>query len=177
MKAVKPIIAFFALAMAVALSGCLGGGGGGEDEPKYEIFQGEATYVGAGDGLAQATTETITASQPVTLDNSMITEITFTIDVTDGDPDTNTDMVNEINILDSDGNSNILSGGATPYSQSTTITWDGVNPMNNTWTVDFSVVIEGGDDRWIGPIFWIGTPDNGFQYSVAVNYTFMVPLE
>ena len=176
MKAVTPVFALFALAMAVALSGCLGGGGGGGDEPEFEIFQSEATFVGAGEGLAQASPETITATHPVQLDNSMITEITFTIDVTDGDPDTNTDTVDGINVIDSGGNSNALPGGATPYSQSTTITWDGVTPMNNTWTVEFTVVIAAGDDTWPGPVMWVGTPDNGFQYNIAVNYTFMEPL-
>lgn len=161
--------------MVVALSGCIGGGGGGDDEPEYETFESEATFIGSGEGLAQASPVTITASHPVQLDNSMITEITFTIEVTDGDPDTNTDNVDGINIVDANGEATALGGGDTPYTEAATITWDGITPMNNTWTVDFSVVIAAGDDTWIGPIFWIGTPDNGFQYNIAVNYTFIAP--
>jgi hypothetical protein len=175
LKAGTPVIALFAIALAVALSGCLGGGGGGEDEPEFETFQSEATFVGSGDGLAQAQPVTIVQSHPVQLDNEMITEITFIIDVEDGDPDTNTDNVDGINIIDANGDATSLGGGSTPYTQTATITWDGTTPMNSTWTVEFSVIIAAGDDTWIGPLLWVGTPDNGFQYNIAVNYTFIAP--
>ena len=64
---------------------------------------------------------------------------------------------------------------STPYTQTATITWDGVTPMNSSWSVEFTVVIAAGDDTWIGPLLWVGTPDNGFQFNIAVYYTFMAP--
>jgi len=96
--------------------------------------------------------------------------------VEDGDENTNKDRVNEITITPEEGdNGTTINGGPTPFSSSATIKWDGVNYLNSTYMVSFSVQIEGSDDQPPGPgiFIWNGVPDYGFSYSIDINYTYL----
>ncbi len=165
------VIIAAALLVAVLLSGCLGGDDKKPDKPPV-VMGGSQQVSGSGSGLAQATTEVITSTLDVNIDQTDIISITINVTVEDGDANTNPDNVNEAS-FSSEGNMSATGGGgATPSSFQLKIEWDGTNYLPSGWTFTMSVTCAASDDQWPGPLIWRGIPDRGFIYGLDITYQY-----
>ena len=175
MKLKMVALAVISLTLIVSISGCLGGGEEEEEDEEFEEMTGERNMVGTGEGLAQASPVTIEASQEISLENDMITKVTFSISVEDADEGTQKDNVEEVMISSGENeNGTSVNGGSTPYQQTASVTWDGTNYLNSSFKLTFRVTLIASEDQPPGPgiIIWNGVPDRGFSYTVDINYTY-----
>ena len=174
MKKVKIVMAFL-LILTVFITGCLGGGEDGEtNPPEYVEAKGTTGAEGNVETLAQAQPETVTETIDISIPESNITGLDIVVKVADGDDGTNPDEVSgSLDSTGEGGHNETLPQGNTPYTRTININAQEGRSLPTSWTLTLTVVCYASTDRWPGPGFWIGTPDNGFSYNVTVTYTYL----
>ena len=172
--------------VAIVSAGCLGGGSSaakGEKQTEKNLVPKQEKVTFEDVVPADATIEDVTVTKkiPVSLNGSVVTAITFKVNVEDAageydDSNTNPDDVTG-KITGANGESQQLSGGSTPYSDTKTFNAGEGNSLSTSWEVTLTVTCKASDDTWPGPLIWRGYPDHGFTYKIVVEYTQMVPEE
>ncbi|MBN1389291.1 MAG: hypothetical protein JXA22_01470 [Candidatus Thermoplasmatota archaeon] len=161
------------LLAAVAFSGCLGGGDGGDDQPEYTVMSDTMDLSGTQTGLAQATPVDIFAVVPVLLEYDTVIKMQVNISVLDNDVDTEADSVGTIElnevVTEGEGNSTTINGGNTPVTQQLVVEWQNGEYLSSSWEIYIPVTMNAGADQWPGPFIWSGVPDRGFSYSIQIT--------
>ncbi len=173
----KGSLIFVSVALIALLSGCLGSGGGGGGEKEPVVNTGTLTLTNRPTGLAQAQPEELTNTVDINLEFANVISIMVNVTIEDGDEGTNPDQIGEIALSEVDGNhTSTIQGGSAPpgepYFTSIVVDWDGTTYMNTQWQLSMTVSLVAGDDTWIGPFLWVGTPDNGFTYTLEITYLY-----
>ncbi|MBN1539057.1 MAG: hypothetical protein JW939_02850 [Candidatus Thermoplasmatota archaeon] len=163
------------LLTAVAISGCLGGDDGGDDEPDYIVKTDTMDLTGIQTGLAQATTTDVSAVVPIPLDYDTVIKLQVNISIEDNDESTEADSVGTMELRETGGeggNSSSVNGGNTPVRQQIVVEWQNGEYLSTQWELHIPVTLKAGEDQWPGPFIWSGVPDRGFAYSIQVTYEY-----
>jgi hypothetical protein len=175
----KRLVLLASIGVMVLLAGCLGGGDEEKKEEEPIVNTQTLTLTGTQTGLAQAQPESIAVDITIPLDYENVVMIQVNISVDDNDMDTNGDQVGEMTLTEEEEGGNYTgtaNGGTTtagdPVLSQIVVEWDGTMYMSQRWVLNIPVTINAGEDTWPGPMLWVGTPDNGFRYTLEITYQY-----
>ena len=161
-------------------SGCIekGKNENTDDQPQikttWEYLNVEGTAIGDVRGDPQRTTHTI----GLTVEEVSLVQIIVNITYTDGDENTEADEIHsvELRAFNEEGEeagTASIPGGDMPFSGQLILKSINGTTFDSNFEVIDECTMKAGEDRWIGPIFWVGTPDTGYDYVMDISYEYI----
>ena len=182
-------IAFAALMISMAAAGCLGGEQEAtvDEGPEVQLEQRTGQLKDEAWVSCPAAYEDTDVEKNITMSipDKRIVAVKFSIQIIDGHGDkehentnTNPDELRGDKIVGGVSEENQSGKASKPIpmgGQSAVIEFrapDGAY-IPCTWEIGLVVTIKPSDDIWPGPYMWYGYPDEGFYYTITLDYTFM----
>lgn len=140
----------------------------------WEQLNIEGSAIGDTRGEPQRTTHTIS----LTVEKVSLVQIIVNITYTDGDEDTEADEIHsvELRAFNEEGEEAgtvSIPGGDMPFSGQLILKSTNGTTFDSSFEVIDECTMKAGEDRWIGPIFWVGTPDMGYDYVMDISYEYI----
>lgn len=179
----KLVLLVVMVVVFAAFAGCLGGEEKEKKEKVVPLVQKTGKIIPLSGWIGTDGNEHAAQSFTITLNDTNIVTVKFSIKVDDSDADhSETDEgsnPDDITITVSSGNSTETKSGPTPYNTQIEFKAPGGTEtpeyLDSSWTVDINADLGGGKPRFFfGLIVWI---DQGVAYTINADYTYMQPEE
>ena len=140
----------------------------------WDYWNVEGSAIGNVRGDPQRTTHTI----GLTVEEVSLVQIIVNITYTDGDENTEADEIHsvELRAFNEEGEEAgtiSIPGGDMPFSGQLILKSINGTTFDSNFEVIDECTMKAGEDRWIGPIFWVGTPDTGYDYVMDISYEYI----